>query len=77
MMDPQDVKDADIWKSSDPYLPLGATEDFEIRFTATCMCGKVEHAVDSDPVVSKFCHCTSCQILHGMYASQACDKTAA
>lgn len=51
------------WKQDDPYKL--ADRDFEIKYTASCMCGEVEYAVNSDPVSAKYCHCTDCQRLHG------------
>lgn len=54
------------WDQKAPYLPASAGEDFNILYTASCMCGEVQYAVDSDPVAAKYCHCTSCQTLHGM-----------
>ena len=51
------------WKQDDPYKL--ADKDFEIKYTASCMCGEVEYAVNTDPVSAKYCHCTDCQRLHG------------
>ena len=60
------VQTAEAWKQKAPYLSPSAGEVFDIQYTASCMCGEVQYAVNSDPVASKYCHCTSCQTLHGM-----------
>lgn len=35
------------------------------RYQASCHCGAVRYEVDADPVDAKFCHCRTCQRLHG------------
>ena len=60
---------AQAWKNQAPYLPPKDEEDFKIQHKASCMCGEIQYVVDSDPVAAKFCHCTSCQALHGMFAA--------
>lgn len=59
------VQDPNVWKSNVPYISPSKDEEFQIKYVAACMCGRVEYAVDSEPVAAKFCHCTSCQTLHG------------
>ncbi|KAL3149422.1 hypothetical protein ABBQ32_002216 [Trebouxia sp. C0010 RCD-2024] len=59
------VHTAEAWKQKTPYLAPTANENFDAQYAASCLCGEVQYAVDSDPVAAKFCHCTSCQILHG------------
>ena len=63
------VQGADAWKQKAPYLTPGDSEDFKIQYMASCTCGEVKYAVDTDPVAAKYCHCTSCQTLHGMLAT--------
>ena len=53
------------WQRSTPYLLASEDKDFQIKYTASCMCGEVQYAVDCDPVAAKYCHCSSCQKLHG------------
>ncbi len=53
------------WQRNTPYLLASEDKDFQIKYTAGCMCGEVQYAVDCDPVAAKYCHCTSCQKLHG------------
>lgn len=62
---------AEAWKHQAPYLHPKDEEDFKVQHKANCMCGEIQYVVDSDPVAAKFCHCTSCQILHGMSAASA------
>lgn len=59
------VESAEAWKHQAPYLFPNGKEDFKIQHRASCMCGEVQYAVNSDPVAAKYCHCTSCQMLHG------------
>ena len=62
------VQDPNVRKANVPYVAPSKDEDFQSKYTAACMCGRVQYAVDSEPVAAKFCHCTSCQILHGNFA---------
>ena len=55
--------DATEWQQQAPYQ--SAEAGFDAKYTARCMCGEVQYAVDCDPVAAKYCHCTSCQQLHG------------
>lgn len=54
-----------ISKKEPPFLLASDDDKFKIKYKSGCLCGAVEYAVDSDPIGSKFCHCTSCQRLHG------------
>lgn len=51
------------WQQQVPYQ--SPEKGFEAKYTASCLCGQVQYAVDCDPVAAKYCHCTSCQRLHG------------
>ena len=62
----------DTWKREAPYAPAAA--DFNVKYTARCMCGAVQYVADSEPVAAKYCHCTSCQRLHGRHAELRCCK---
>ena len=55
--------DATDWQQKAPYQ--SAEAGFDAKYTARCMCGAVQYTVDCDPVAAKYCHCTSCQRLHG------------
>lgn len=55
------------WKDEVPYKLAGEDKGFEIKYTASCMCGEVQYAANADPVSAKYCHCTDCQRLHGQY----------
>ena len=63
------VQNSEAWKHQEPYLPAKDDEGFKIQHKASCMCGQIQYVVDSDPVAAKYCHCTSCQTLHGMFAA--------
>ncbi|KAF2859809.1 hypothetical protein K470DRAFT_300087 [Piedraia hortae CBS 480.64] len=46
-----------------PYQPKPG---FKARYTASCHCGGVTYQISrQDPLDSKFCHCTGCQVIHG------------
>ncbi len=63
------------WQRNTPYLLASEDKDFQIEYTASCMCGEVQYAVDCDPVAAKYCHCTSCQKLHGKLTTSASFQT--
>ena len=63
------------WQRNTPYLLASEDKDFQIKYTASCMCGEVQYAVDCDPVAAKYCHCTSCQKLHGKLTTSASSQT--
>mmetsp|Transcript_9929 Transcript_9929/g.19257 ORF Transcript_9929/g.19257 Transcript_9929/m.19257 type:complete len:274 (-) Transcript_9929:65-886(-) len=54
--------ETETWKHEPPYV---RQEGFEARYTARCLCGLVVYQVKEDPVDSKICHCTGCQVAHG------------
>ena len=52
------------WQEEPPYGcpdPSG----FEVRYRAQCFCGAVAFETRAEPVDAKFCHCPTCQRLHG------------
>lgn len=63
----------DEWKHRAPYRihdPDAATadgeEDFVARWKGGCHCGRVQYELRRErPLASKYCHCTTCQRLHG------------
>ncbi len=53
------------WQQAAPYKLVENDTAFKVKYTASCMCGEVQYAANSDPVSAKYCHCTDCQQLHG------------
>lgn len=54
------------WKTRPPYRVHDKAEDFDVKYTANCHCGKVEYQLSrQEPLDSKLCHCTTCQTQHG------------
>lgn len=55
------------WKKRAPYHIHKKSEDFDVRYEASCHCGKVEYQLSREkPLDSKLCHCTTCQTQHGI-----------
>ena len=56
----------DDWKHKVPYRVHEKQGDFDTKWVGTCHCGKVKYQLNRDkPLDSKYCHCTTCQRLHG------------
>ncbi|KAK5946222.1 hypothetical protein PMZ80_000363 [Knufia obscura] len=56
----------DEWKHNPPYRVHEDDEKFPAKWTGGCHCGKVKYQLSREkPLASKFCHCTTCQRLHG------------
>ena len=56
----------DDWKERAPYRIHENTDDFKVRYEASCHCGRVQYQLSREkPLDSKYCHCTTCQRLHG------------
>jgi hypothetical protein len=55
------------WKLKPPYaLPEGVKE-FKAVHEGKCHCGLVKFQISREkPLSAKYCHCTTCQQLHGM-----------
>ena len=54
------------WKTRAPYAIHTDGKDFPALYNGSCHCGKVTYQVSRDkPLSSKYCHCTTCQTLHG------------
>lgn len=63
------------WKFEAPYRIHESSETFDVKYTASCHCGKVQYQLKREaPLDSKFCHCVDCQVQHGMYSSML-DKS--
>ena len=69
----------DDWKERAPYRIHENTDDFKVRYEASCHCGRVKYQLSREkPLDAKYCHCTTCQRLHGqsLHTPQACLPTA-
>ena len=57
----------DEWKHREPYKIHGDDDKFPTKWKGHCHCGKVQYQLKREkPLASKFCHCTTCQRLHGV-----------
>lgn len=57
--------DVDDWKNSPPYAKDKETKNGKVKYHGACFCDRVKFEVFEDPLAAKFCHCTTCQRLHG------------
>lgn len=58
----------DDWKHRAPYLihDKDTDEAFPVKWEGGCHCGRVRYQLKRErPLASKYCHCTTCQRLHG------------
>ncbi|MCJ1461968.1 hypothetical protein MMC07_000568 [Pseudocyphellaria aurata] len=54
------------WKFRAPYRIHEDDEKFPARYEGSCHCGKVKYQLSREkPLDAKFCHCTTCQKIHG------------
>ena len=54
------------WKFRAPYKVHDNDPSFHARYEASCHCGKIRYQLSRErPLDSKYCHCTTCQKLHG------------
>ncbi|KAK3346377.1 Mss4-like protein [Lasiosphaeria hispida] len=59
-------REEDQWKYRPPYSIRNNPDDFPVKWRGKCHCGAVEYQLSRDkPLASKYCHCTTCQRLHG------------
>jgi hypothetical protein len=63
----EDVEGAlNEWKFRAPYKIHDDTDSFNALYEASCHCGRVNYQLSREkPVDAKYCHCTTCQRLHG------------
>ena len=55
------------WKSRPPYSVHENDPNFKVRYNGSCHCGKVQYQLSREkPLDAKYCHCTTCQKIHGM-----------
>ena len=61
----------DEWKHRDPYRIHDEDENFPVKWKGSCHCGKIKYQLSREkPLASKYCHCTTCQRLHGVSPHQ-------
>jgi hypothetical protein len=54
------------WKFRAPYKVHDPSEGFKAVHEGSCHCGRVQYQLSRErPVDAKFCHCNTCQVLHG------------
>jgi hypothetical protein len=59
--------DDDDWKHKEPYRIHAKDEEFETKWRGKCHCGRVQYQLSREvPLDAKYCHCTTCQRLHGV-----------
>jgi hypothetical protein len=59
-------REEDQWKHREPYKVHENDADFKAVWNAGCHCGKVKYQLSREkPLSAKYCHCTTCQRLHG------------
>ena len=64
-------RDIDAWKHRDPYRIHEEDEEFPVKWRGGCHCGKIKYKLSREkPLACKYCHCTTCQRLHGVRYSQ-------
>lgn len=62
-------KNLDEWKTRVPYR-IHDNENFDVKYEASCHCGRVKYQLSRDkPLDAKYCHCSTCQRLHGQHSS--------
>lgn len=55
------------WKHRAPYRIHEDNDNFLARYEGSCHCGKVQYELSREkPLNAKYCHCTTCQGLHGV-----------
>ncbi len=55
------------WKHRAPYRVRDSDPEFHVRYEASCHCGKIRYQLSREkPLAAKYCHCHTCQKLHGM-----------
>lgn len=61
---PNSSSSHEAWKSQPPYK---AHASFRALYSGCCHCGLVQYEISSaQPLDAKFCHCRTCQVLHGL-----------
>ena len=61
----------DQWKERPPYRVHDKSTPFDVKWTGKCHCGAVQYQLSREkPLASKYCHCTTCQRMHGVCSLQ-------
>ena len=64
------------WKFRAPYKVHENDPNFDARYEASCHCGKVKYQLSREkPLAAKYCHCHTCQKLHGMHWSSLMTRS--
>jgi hypothetical protein len=54
------------WKHNPPYRIHDNGDNFPVKHEASCHCGRVKYRLRREkPLAAKYCHCTTCQTIHG------------
>ena len=63
----EDVEGKDNeWKFNAPYKVHSKESEFKALYEGSCHCGRVKYELSREkPLKSKYCHCSTCQVLHG------------
>ena len=57
----------DEWKHKEPYRVHDSDDEFDVKWQGGCHCGRVKYQLSREvPLDAKYCHCTTCQRLHGV-----------
>lgn len=64
-------REEDQWKFRAPYKIHDKGENFDVKWKGKCHCGAVQYELSREkPLASKYCHCTTCQRMHGVCPHQ-------
>ena len=56
------------WKSRAPYKVHDNDPNFHVRYEGSCHCERVKYQLSREkPLDAKYCHCTTCQKIHGRF----------
>jgi len=66
------------WKHRPPYSVHDNDPSFHARYEGSCHCGRVTYQLSREkPLDAKYCHCTTCQKIHGQcLLPSSCHKPA-
>ncbi|PQE24219.1 glutathione-dependent formaldehyde-activating family gfa protein [Rutstroemia sp. NJR-2017a BVV2] len=54
------------WKFREPYKVHENDPNFKALYEGGCHCGRVKYQLSREkPLDAKFCHCSTCQVIHG------------
>lgn len=57
------------WKFKAPYKVHEGKAGFDAKYEGSCHCGRVKYQLSREkPLAAKYCHCTTCQVIHGVSA---------